>query len=108
MITPIQDTQQFQDIISSEEPVVIKFFADWCPDCQRLNLFINEVLDQFGGIDIYEINKDVFPQLTEKYDVMGIPSLLVFKKNEKLAHLHSANAKTPEQVTTFLKDHFPS
>ena len=37
---------------------------------------------------------------------MGIPSLLIFKNSEKLAHLHSANAKSPEQVETFLAETF--
>ena len=48
------------------------------------------------------LHKDEFPEIAEKYDVMGIPSLLVYKNGEKIAHLHSANAKTPEQVTDFL------
>ncbi|WP_294744544.1 thioredoxin family protein, partial [uncultured Exiguobacterium sp.] len=49
---------------------------------------------------------DEFPEIASNHDVMGIPSLLVFKNNEKLAHLHSANAKTPEEVTAFLKQNF--
>lgn len=48
-------------------------------------------------------NKDEFPSIAEEYQVMGIPSLLVYQNGEKLGHLHSANAKTEEQVTEFLE-----
>ena len=45
------------------------------------------------------------PELADKYQVMGIPSLLIFKNGEKTGHLHSANAKTPEEVNEFLAEH---
>lgn len=98
----IKNIETFQDLISKSEPVIIKFFADWCPDCKRMDMFIGEIMDQYNEYKWFELNKDELPKLAEKYDVMGIPSLLLFKNGEKLAHLHSANAKTPEQVTEFL------
>ncbi|MBY6035792.1 thioredoxin family protein [Fictibacillus nanhaiensis] len=98
----INSSQQFNQIIDSQHPVVIKFFADWCPDCKRLDIFLPSVLEELTQIEFFEIDKDKFPDIAESLDVMGIPSLLVFQNGEKLGHLHSANAKTPEQVTEFL------
>jgi thioredoxin 1 len=95
--------QQFQEIISGEELTVIKFFADWCPDCKRMDMFINPIITEHSDKQWYEIDKNEFQTLTEKYEVMGIPSLLVFKNGGKIAHLHSANAKSPEEVEDFLK-----
>ncbi|MFP3919848.1 thioredoxin family protein, partial [Lysinibacillus telephonicus] len=92
----------FNEIISTEKPVIVKFFAGWCPDCTRMNMFIDPIIEEYNQYDWYEINRDEFPELAEKYQVMGIPSLLIFKNGEKLAHLHSANAKSPEQVIEFL------
>ncbi|MFC9274738.1 thioredoxin family protein, partial [Bacillus spizizenii] len=83
----------------------VKFYADWCPDCTRMNMFIGDILEEYNQNDWYELNKDELPELAEKYQVMGIPSLLIFKNGEKTAHLHSANAKTPEEVTEFLSEH---
>jgi thioredoxin 1 len=97
----INSLQQFEEIIISQKPIVIKFYANWCPDCKRMNLFMNDVLNQFEPFDFYEIDRDEYPELADQYDVMGIPSLLVFQNNKKIAHLHSASAKTPEQVTEF-------
>ena len=94
----ISTTEQFNEII-------VKFFADWCPDCTRMNMFIGDILEEYNQNDWYELNRDELPELADKYQVMGIPSLLIFKNGEKKAHLHSANAKTPEEVTEFLSQH---
>jgi thioredoxin 1 len=102
----INSVRQFEEVINNPKPIVIKFFANWCPDCKRMDLFINDVLNQFEPIAFYEIDRDEFAELANQYDVMGIPSLLVFQNNKKIAHLHSANAKTPEQVTEFLLRNF--
>lgn len=67
-----------------------------------MNMFIDPIIEKYTQFDWYELNRDELPELAEKYDVMGIPSLLIFQNGEKLAHLHSANAKSPEQVTEYL------
>ncbi|WP_299092616.1 thioredoxin family protein [uncultured Metabacillus sp.] len=100
----VKSEDQFQELISSKEPIVLKFVTDWCPDCKRMDMFLPTVFEEIGNVTMYQIDKDEFPELAEKYTVMGIPSLLVFKDGEKQAHLHSANAKTPDQVIEFLSD----
>ncbi|MEC5258919.1 thioredoxin family protein [Bacillus amyloliquefaciens] len=101
----ISTTEQFNDLIQSDKEIIVKFFADWCPDCTRMNMFIGDILEEYNQNDWYELNRDELPELADKYQVMGIPSLLIFKNGEKKAHLHSANAKTPEEVTEFLSQH---
>ncbi|MEC5227655.1 thioredoxin family protein [Bacillus inaquosorum] len=101
----ITTNEQFNELIQSYKEIIVKFYADWCPDCTRMNMFIGDILEEYNQNDWYELNKDELPELAEKYQVMGIPSLLIFKNGEKTAHLHSANAKTPEEVTEFLSEH---
>ncbi|AWX21135.1 thiol reductase thioredoxin [Bacillus subtilis subsp. subtilis] len=101
----ITTNEQFNELIQSDKEIIVKFYADWCPDCTRMNMFIGDILEEYNQNDWYELNKDELPDLAEKYQVMGIPSLLIFKNGEKTAHLHSANAKTPEEVTEFLSEH---
>jgi len=96
---------QFNELIQSDEEIIVKFYADWCPDCTRMNMFIGDILEAYQENDWYELNKDDLPELADKYQVMGIPSLLIFKNGEKTGHLHSANAKTPEEVNEFLAEH---
>ncbi|WEG14377.1 thioredoxin family protein [Pullulanibacillus sp. KACC 23026] len=99
----IDKKETFEELINGDK-VIVKFEADWCPDCKRLNMFIGEIMEDFSSVGWYEINRDQFPEIADKYQVMGIPSLLIFEKGEKLAHLHSANAKTPEEVREFLEN----
>ena len=67
-------------------------------------MFIDEVIEENQDKQWFTIDRDEFPEIAEEQSVMGIPSLLVFKNGEKLAHLHSANAKTPEQVKEFINN----
>ncbi|MEK3887817.1 thioredoxin family protein [Bacillus sp. FSL K6-3431] len=98
----IKSTEQFEQLISSSDPVIVKFETDWCPDCKVMDMFIGDVIESNPQYKWFQMNRDEFPEIGEKYDVMGIPSLLIFKEGEKTAHLHSANAKSPEQVNDFL------
>ncbi|PRP54292.1 thiol reductase thioredoxin [Bacillus halotolerans] len=101
----ITTKEQFNELIQSDKEIIVKFYADWCPDCTRMNMFIGDILESYNQNDWYELNKDELPELAETYQVMGIPSLLIFKNGEKTGHLHSANAKSPEEVTEFLSEH---
>ncbi|MFS0749029.1 thioredoxin family protein [Oceanobacillus sp. 1P07AA] len=98
----IESVDSFNEIIASEQPVIIKFYADWCPDCKRMDMFIDGVIEEFNNYDWYEVNSDEVEGLAEKYEVMGIPSMLIFKNGEKIAHQHSAYTKSPESVSEFL------
>ena len=98
----ITTNEQFQEIINGDQKVIVKFFAGWCPDCTRMDMFIDPIIEEYNGYTWYSMNRDNFPEIAEQYQVMGIPSLLIFQNGEKLAHLHSANAKSPQQVTDFL------
>lgn len=100
----IQSVEQFNEIIASDKPVIIKFYADWCPDCKRMDMFIGEIIDQYNQYDWYQVNSDEVEGLAQKYEVMGIPSLLIFQNSEKLAHRHSAYTKTPDDVLEFLQE----
>ncbi|MYL21749.1 thiol reductase thioredoxin [Halobacillus litoralis] len=99
----IQSVETFNEAIAGEHPVIVKFQADWCPDCRRMDMFIGGIIEEYNNYQWYDVNRDQLPELAEKYEVMGIPSLLVFQNGQKTAHLHSADAKTPEEVQEFLQ-----
>ncbi|MGI2329314.1 thioredoxin family protein [Planococcus sp. YIM B11945] len=98
----ITTAQQFNEIINGNDPVIVKFQAGWCPDCTRMDMFIDPIIEEYNQYKWFDVNRDELPELAEQWEVMGIPSLLIFKNGAKTAHLHSANAKSPESVTEFL------
>lgn len=100
----VKSIEEFDNQIKSDKLTVNIFTTTWCPDCKRLDLFIDEIITEHQDKQWFTIDKDEFPELAEKENVMGIPSLLVYKNGEKIAHLHSANAKTPDQVRDFLSN----
>ncbi|MBD7908886.1 thioredoxin family protein [Sporosarcina gallistercoris] len=99
----ITTAKQFNEVINETSRSIIKFQAGWCPDCRVMDMFIGPITEDYDQYEWYDVDRDVLPEIAEKYDVMGIPSLLIFENGEKKAHLHSANAKSPEQVTSFLE-----
>ncbi|MGL4820596.1 MAG: thioredoxin family protein [Bacilli bacterium] len=101
----ITSVERFNELIASDRPVIVKFFTNWCPDCVRMDFFLPEIVESYNSFAWYTVNRDDLSELGHKYEVMGIPSLLIFKDGEKLAHLHSANAKTPDEVEAFLQQH---
>lgn len=100
----IHKTEDFNSTINSKEPVIIKFEADWCPDCKAMDMWIGPITEKYNNYDWYVVDRDELEDVTTENDVMGIPSILIFQNGEKLAHLHSANAKSPEQVESFLDE----
>ncbi|MCP3029275.1 thioredoxin family protein [Halobacillus sp. A5] len=99
----IHTLDEFNKVIQSSQPVIVKFQADWCPDCRRMDMFIGGILEEYKNYSWYDVNRDEIPAAAEQYEVMGIPSILIFQNGEKTGHLHSANAKTPEEVQEFLQ-----
>ncbi|WP_192959310.1 thioredoxin family protein [Staphylococcus cohnii] len=102
----INTNDQFKNTVQSDEPVIVKFEAGWCPDCKAMDMWIDPIVEKYNNYNWYTVNRDELEDASAENDVMGIPSLLVFKNGEKLAHLHSANAKSPEQVESFLAETF--
>ncbi|AKS67628.1 thioredoxin [Staphylococcus schleiferi] len=100
----ITNMESFNQIIQSEQPVIIKFEAGWCPDCKAMDMWIDPIIEKYNQYDWYSVDRDELDQAVEKYEVMGIPSILIFKDGQKLHHLHSANAKSPEQVENYLAE----
>lgn len=75
----------FQELIQSEKPVLVDFFATWCGPCQQLGPILKEVKDELGdNVSILKIDVDKNQQLAAQYQVKGVPTMLLFKNGKQV------------------------
>ena len=75
----------FDEIINSEKPVLIDFYADWCGPCQMLGPILKEVKDTLGDrISIIKINVDNNQAAANHYRVKGVPTMMLFQDGKQL------------------------
>lgn len=74
------------DVLKASEPVVVDFYADWCPPCKMMEPVVEQLSTEFAGkVKIGKLNTDHNQEIAIRYGVMGIPTLGLFK-NGKLVH----------------------
>jgi thioredoxin 1 len=73
----------FDQVINSEKPVLVDFWAEWCGPCKMIGPVVEELAGDYDGkAVIAKLNVDENPQTTAKFGVRSIPTLLVFKKGQ--------------------------
>ena len=90
----VTDSTFVQDVLQSDKPVLVDFWAEWCAPCRKIELLLGEIATEMGDtLEIVKLNIDENPEMTRRYGVMSIPTLMLFKDGLEKARLVGARGK---------------
>lgn len=67
------------EVINSEKPVLVDFWASWCGPCRMVSPIVDEIAEEVSSIKVGKVNVDEQQSIAAKYEVMSIPTLILFK-----------------------------
>ena len=77
--------ESFNDVIMSEKPILVDFFATWCQPCKMMHLVLEQVKATLGDkIRIIKVNVDKHQQIAAAYQIQSVPTLMLFQNGEML------------------------
>lgn len=81
----ILDDSNFEtEVLKSDLPVLVDFFAQWCPPCQMLGPIIEELAKEIEGkVKVVKVDVDQAPQTSQKYNILSVPTLILFKGGQE-------------------------
>lgn len=87
-ITIINDASFGAEVLESDKPVLLDFFAEWCGPCKMLTPVLEELAGEYSGkVKFCKIDTDVSPVTAQRYGVQSIPNVLIFKNGEPQARI---------------------
>ncbi|MGM9924280.1 MAG: thioredoxin family protein [Bacillus sp. (in: firmicutes)] len=98
----LESEKQYEELKDNNR-VVFLFSADWCSDCRILEPLMPEIEEDFADYKFVYIDRDQFIDICAENDVYGIPSFIVYSFGTELGRFVSKDAKTKEEVVSFLQ-----
>ena len=85
---PVEDSTFDRMVIKAPKPVLVDFWATWCKPCQMIAPVLDELSKEYDGkVDFLKLDVDHNQQTAAKYNVMSIPTILIFKGGRPVAHM---------------------
>jgi thioredoxin 1 len=93
-----------EDVLQSTKPVLVDFWAEWCAPCRMMAPAIDELAKEFDGrASVGKLNVDENAAISDRYDIRGIPTVIVFKGSEIREQVVGITSK--ENLTALLEKH---
>jgi thioredoxin 1 len=100
-IVHVTDESFEEDVLKSPQPVLVDYWANWCAPCKMIAPVLDEIAQEYAGrIKVAKVDIDENRAVTERFNVRGIPTLILFKNGE--AEAIKVGAVTKSQLTAFV------
>ena len=92
----IEEKNFLEEVIRSDKPVLVDFFATWCNPCRILGPIVDELAEEREDIKVCKVDIDEQPELASRYRIMSVPTLMVLKDGKIMEQ--SVGAKPKHQI----------
>ena len=91
----VTDSTFKQEVLESEAPVLVDFWAPWCGPCRMVAPVVDEISEQYEGqVKVVKVNTDENPSVASQYGIRSIPTLMIFKGGQRVDMVVGAVPKT--------------
>ena len=90
----VTDASFVEDVLQADKPVIVDFWAEWCGPCRMVAPILDEIAGENADkITVAKVNVDENPDLARQFDIMSIPTLIVFKDGQPAHRFQGASGK---------------
>jgi len=102
-IVHVSDATFDTEVLSSETPVLVDFWAEWCGPCKMIAPVLDEIAEEYDGkLKVVKVDVDANPEIPPKFGIRGIPTLIIFKGGS--AEATKVGALSKSQLADFIKE----
>ncbi len=103
-VSDVSDTSFETDVLQSDSPVLVDFWAAWCAPCRMLAPTVEAVAEKYAGnARVVKLNVDENPSISQRYGIKGIPTLILFKNGKEEERVVGATSK--EAISRMIEKH---
>ena len=103
-VNEVSDSSFEKDVLQSDKPVLVDFWAEWCAPCRMLSPTIDAIAEQYGdNAGVVKVNVDENTSTAQRYGIKGIPTLILFSAGKEVERVVGATSK--ESISRMIEKH---